>query len=1843
MSRLSHTAVRVSVLAVLTVLAGTSFQAAAATGTWTPLTNFAPVADVPLLLTDGSVMVEQGDGTAWYKLKPDASGSYINGTWTALASMNDSRLYFFSVVLPDGRVLVGGGEYGTGTNSVEIYDPVANAWTRVTSWVYGDIGDSTAKVLPDGRVIVLPRFGGHWIYDPKTDVWTAGSGKGNNDEQSVAQMGDGNFLVAWDGSSQKYISATNQWVTAASPPNGLIGAGSEIGPSVLLYDGRVFCLGANGNTDIYTESADPTALGTFVAGPNIPNGLMCDDAPACVMPNGHVLFVADHGNFSGPASIFEYDPSTNAYTDVGGPSGGVAYTYRMLMLPSGQVLVSNGGSIQIYTPVGGPSASWRPTISSITQNSDGTFKVTGTQLNGLTEGAYYGDDAQMSSNYPIIRLTSGSNVYYAKSYNFSSMGVATGSATVSASFKVTGIPNGSYSLSAVANGIASTTVAFNIGSQVPLITSALTASSGINKPFSYTITASNTPTSFNATGLPAGLSVNTATGVISGSPTVAGTFNVSISATNSSGTGSATLVLTIFTAPVITSSLVAGGPVSTPFSYTITASNSPASFNATGLPPGLSVNTATGVISGTPTTIGTYTVTISATNSVGTGSATLTITITNGLVLYWKLDETSGATASDSSGSGNSGTLNGGGTWTTGKVGGGLNFNGNGQYAVTNNDLSKAFSGGSVTIALWFKANAAGVIVDELGQPALNSSWHDSQLEILADGSVYARVWNMTGVLLGNAAFGQWYHVALRYDGAAQKLDGFLNGVQSAGFVNGVKQWPGALYYALGGNDSTNLGSGAYFNGVQDDVHIYSRALSASEIAALAVNPTPTISSASSASVHAGAPFSYTITATNSPTSFNATGLPAGLSVNTATGVISGAVSATGSYSITISATNSSGTGSATLSLSVTDTAPVITSPAAANPNPANVNQAVAFTVSASDADGDPLTYSWTFGDGAVGSGASASHTYTVPGNYTATVTVSDGHGGTVTSSVSIVVGNVSVTASATYVTTDRTTQGNWKGVYGSDGYAIEADSTSLPSYASLAFANQATYTWNPSTTDVRAPLKAASSTDRIASCWYNNSSYTIDLNLSGSQAHQVAFYALDWDSTTRTQTFTITDTGSGTVLDGPRALSSYNGGAYVVWNIKGHVTITLTCTGGYNAVVSGIFFGTGNATTDTVWVEDVIPAGGIPQSDGGDSWNWVSANPAPFSGNLASQSNVLASEHQHYFTNATDTLSINTGDTLIAYAYLDPVNTPSEIMLQWNDGSWEHRAYWGANNIGWGNDGTVSRHFMGALPAAGQWVRLQVPASVVGLEGSTLNGMAFTLYGGQATWDHAGKGPMQVVSNDTIWVEDALPTGGIAQSDGGDAWTWVSSNPTPYSGNLASQSNLSATEHQHYFTGATQTLTVNAGDTLIAYVYLDPVNTPSEIMLQWNNGSWEHRAYWGANNIGWGNDGTVSRHYMGVLPAAGQWIRLEVPASVVGLEGSTLNGMAFTLYGGQATWDHAGKGPAQTVVVNDNLWVEDALPGGAVAQADGGDTWNWIGANPAPYSGLLASQSNVASGEHQHYFYGASQTFSVSTGDTLIAYVYLDPASVPSEVMLQWNNGSWEHRAYWGANNIGWGTDGTISRHYMGALPAAGKWVRLQVPASVVGLEGATLNGMAFTLAGGRATWDHAGKGPFLPVAPADGAPEAIDPALTPDANAAPVPAVNVFRLQAAVSYAKAGRDVCTLSGTISGVPPFTPAGQFIALDVNGVQVGFTLDAKGKGTNALGSILVKQKSGTVTFVAALKSGSWAGTWNLDTTQSASNVPTSMNVTVDLGTTSYIATVKTQLSAKAHIGGKLRK
>ncbi len=158
---------------------------------------------------------------------------------------------------------------------------------------------------------------------------------------------------------------------------------------------------------------------------------------------------------------------------------------------------------------------------------------------------------------------------------------------------------------------------------LPGLTSAAFFSSAVNAAFSYTITATNNPTSFAATGLPAGLSLDTSTGAITGTPTAAQVATVSITAANSYGSClPRNLILTIGDYSAITSATTMTVPAGTAVSYTLTASNSPATYNLTGLPAGLSINSTTGVISGAATTAGSYTLVASANNALGAGPPT---------------------------------------------------------------------------------------------------------------------------------------------------------------------------------------------------------------------------------------------------------------------------------------------------------------------------------------------------------------------------------------------------------------------------------------------------------------------------------------------------------------------------------------------------------------------------------------------------------------------------------------------------------------------------------------------------------------------------------------------------------------------------------------------------------------------------------------------------------------------------------------------------------------------------------------------------------------------------------------------------------------------------------------------------------------------------------------------------------------------------------------------------------------------------------------------------------------------------------------------------------------------
>jgi hypothetical protein len=320
-------------------------------GTNKPNISFATA----LLLTDGSVLVQNANAIDWWRLAPDLQGKYETGTWTGPFNMTSPREYYASGVLSDGRVFVLGGEY-SGFNSSgqkiqaqlstgEIFDPSTERWSPMNkplaySYVNSDV---STCIMADGRVL----FGSlsdnrSVIWDPLTDNWsvaghafgtqTLESKNGITDEETWTLLPDGTVLTVniqiqtptgpqnANQTAEKYVPDLDLWVSAGStqvqlPLNNIPNPGTnqgnaapeEMGPMVVLPSGQLFAVGASGYTAIYSVPAAPNQPGTWTSGPTLPNESSSSskfnstgstdyqtaiDAPACVLPSGQVLFTA---------------------------------------------------------------------------------------------------------------------------------------------------------------------------------------------------------------------------------------------------------------------------------------------------------------------------------------------------------------------------------------------------------------------------------------------------------------------------------------------------------------------------------------------------------------------------------------------------------------------------------------------------------------------------------------------------------------------------------------------------------------------------------------------------------------------------------------------------------------------------------------------------------------------------------------------------------------------------------------------------------------------------------------------------------------------------------------------------------------------------------------------------------------------------------------------------------------------------------------------------------------------------------------------------------------------------------------------------------------------------------------------------------------------------------------------------------------------------------------------------------------------------------------------------------------------------------------------------------------
>jgi hypothetical protein len=553
---------------------------------------------------------------SWLRLTPDNTGSYENGVWTSRANTPQGTdtsnfkgatcapcqyapRYYASAVLRDGKVVVIGGEDNsngrTETDMGFMYDPVTDSWsTQITEpFGVGSVGDSQSVVLADGTMLIANLNNGNVAsFDESTLTFTAlnPSGKidGNN-EEGWTLLPDGRFLAvdaSTANSFEVYDPTTNTWgssgTTAAITLADVGGNCSsiELGPSISRPDGTIiqFSGGPSGQNAVYT-----IATNSWAAGPTFPNpNESVADGPASLLVNGHVLVQASpacilvkgsFSTFNAPSNYYEFDGTnlnnvTPSTPGTNGPNAPVHASFegRMVALPSGRVLVTSRGDatdIWTYTPASGPQDAWRPAITSAPSvvGPGDSYTISGTQFNGFSQGAAYGDDAQMATNWPLVRITNtgSGHVRYARTHDHSKMGVeAVGASDIrSTNFDApSDLELGASTLVVVTNGIPSQPFSINVEPATSLsITGATSAEFDDPVTVQAHLTSSGAPVP--------GKTVNFAVGTAACSGVTDGSGFASCPLTPNQAAGSYTL-----TATFVSDSSFAGSSASASFTVT---------------------------------------------------------------------------------------------------------------------------------------------------------------------------------------------------------------------------------------------------------------------------------------------------------------------------------------------------------------------------------------------------------------------------------------------------------------------------------------------------------------------------------------------------------------------------------------------------------------------------------------------------------------------------------------------------------------------------------------------------------------------------------------------------------------------------------------------------------------------------------------------------------------------------------------------------------------------------------------------------------------------------------------------------------------------------------------------------------------------------------------------------------------------------------------------------------------------------------------------------------------------------------------------------------------------------
>jgi hypothetical protein len=367
-----------------------------------------------------------------------------------------------------------------------LYDPVANTWSGPFAGGFpsGSVGDAMGVVLADGGFVLQDIATTNLeLLNPATLSFTELNPPGKldiNDEEGLSLLPSGRLLTVDSrraSAFEIYDPGTNRWGNGGTTPVNLADTDTtapdggtrqptqEVGPAVSRPDGTIVYFTGNlsGRNAVYNASS-----GTWSAVPNgnFPPGIAVQDGPASLLPDGNVLVVASAGT---PSHFYEFTLGTNTLqstADANGAALVASFEARMVLVPTGEVLLTGLGlSAQTYSNGAPPQDAWRPVIASAPSQirAGTTYGISGTLFNGFSEGAFYGDDAQSATNYPLVRITSAAtgHVHYARTHDHSRMGVESVGSTqiVMTSFDApAGLEPGPSTLAVVANGIASAPV-----------------------------------------------------------------------------------------------------------------------------------------------------------------------------------------------------------------------------------------------------------------------------------------------------------------------------------------------------------------------------------------------------------------------------------------------------------------------------------------------------------------------------------------------------------------------------------------------------------------------------------------------------------------------------------------------------------------------------------------------------------------------------------------------------------------------------------------------------------------------------------------------------------------------------------------------------------------------------------------------------------------------------------------------------------------------------------------------------------------------------------------------------------------------------------------------------------------------------------------------------------------------------------------------------------------------------------------------------------------------------------------------------------------------------------------